>query len=472
MLVRKIAFNTIVSALARIIGTALALVTIALATRYFTKTEWGEYSLVLTFGGIFAVLAEWGLYQLMVREISKEGADEEKIVSNLFTLRLIISLFIFVLAPLISLLFPYSNQARQAILIGMSGFWLLSGAQVLMGVFQKYLRMDKVSLAEVAGRAIQLGLIFLFIKLNLGLLWIVFSLALSSLVNFLLIFWFARQHVRVRLAFDMDFWRKSFIQSFPLAVSNILIMIYFSTDSLFLSVFKPVTEVGIYRLPYKILESLIFFPAMFVGLIMPLLSRFANSDWPRFKDVFQRAFDVLIIFTIPLVAGTLVLSPTIIDLLGGGRYPESAGVLNILIVAVGAIFFSTLFSFALIAAEKQKTLLKISAAGAVVNVILNLVLIPRYSYVAAALTTVFTEALVAFLMMAAIYRFLRWRPSLGAVFKSLLAAGAMAAILWSLNFLNLFVLLVLALLIYFGLLYLVGGFSSRDISELIKKDEI
>ncbi len=61
---------------------------------------------------------------------------------------------------------------------------------------------------------------------------------------------------------------------------------------------------------------------------------------------------------------------------------------------------------------------------------------------------------------------------MGAVFKSLLAAGAMAAILWSLNFLNLFVLLVLALLIYFGLLYLVGGFSSRDISELIKKDEI
>ncbi|MBU1102630.1 flippase [Patescibacteria group bacterium] len=472
MLARKIALNTIVSALARIVGTALALVTIGLATRYLTKTEWGEYSLVLTFGGIFAVLAEWGLYQLMVREISKEGADEEKIASNLFTLRLIISLFIFVLAPLISLLFPYSNQARMAILIGMAGFWLLSGTQVLMGVFQKYLRMDKVGLAEVVGRAIQLALVFLFIKINLGLLWIVFALALSSLANFILVFLFARQYVRVRLAFDISFWKKSFVQSFPLAISNILVMIYFSTDSLFLSVFKPVTDVGIYRLPYKILESLIFFPAMFVGLIMPLLSRFANSNWPQFKNVFQRAFDVIVVFTIPLVAGTLVLSPRIIDLLGGGRYPESAGVLNVLIVAVGAVFLGTLFSFALIAAEKQRTLLKISLAGAVVNVVLNLVLIPRYSYMAAAATTVLTEALVAFLMMAAIYRSLRFWPSSRAVFKSLLAAGAMAIALFYLRFLNLFILMALALLIYFGLLYLIRGFSSRDISELIKKDEV
>ena len=137
MLARKIALNTIVSFLARIVGTGLALITIGLVTRYLTKSEWGEYSLVLTFGGIFAVIAEWGLYQLMIRDISSPGADEQKISSNIFTLRLISSLFVFAMAPLISLALPYSNQARLAILIGMVGFWLLSGSSGADGSFSE-----------------------------------------------------------------------------------------------------------------------------------------------------------------------------------------------------------------------------------------------------------------------------------------------------------------------------------------------
>jgi len=470
MLARKIAFNTIISAVARIIATGLALVTIGLATRYLTKTEWGEYSLVLTFGGVFAVLAEWGLYQLMIREISRPGADQQKITGNLFTMRLAISLFIFALAPLISLLFPYSAQARLGILIGMAGYWLLSGTQVLMGVFQKHLRMDKISLADVAGRAFQLMLVFLFIKMGLGFFWIVGALVFGAIANFLLVIWFAQKYMRLKLTFDFDFWKKSLGQSFPLAISNILVMIYFSTDSLFLSAFKPITDVGIYRLPYKILESLIFFPSMFVGLVMPLLSRAAFSDWSRFKNIFERSFDVLIIFALPLIGGTLVLSPAIIDLLGGGNYPESVAVLDILIVAVGVIFLGTLFSFTLISIEKQKILLWISAVGAVFNVAANIILIPRWSYFAAAATTVLTESLVAILMIVAIHRYLHFWPKLGAFLKSLLAALLMVMIIWYLRPLNLFILLALALVVYFGLLYLIKGFSTKDILALIKKD--
>jgi len=470
MLARKIALNTIISASARVVGTALALVTIGLATRYLSKTEWGEYSLVLTFGGIFAVIAEWGLYQLMIRDISRTEADEQKIAGNIFTLRLIISLFVFLIAPLVSLLFPYSSEARLGILIGMGGFWLLSCTQVLMGVFQKYLRMDKASFAEVLGRFVQLGLVYLFIRMNLGFFWIVATLIFGSIVNFLLVFLLVQKHVRVKLSFDFDFWKKSLKASLPLAISNILVMIYFSTDSLFLSIFKPVAIVGIYRLPYKILESLIFFPSMFVGLVMPVLSRTAFLDWPRFKNIFQRSFDVLVMFAVPLILGTIVLSPSVINLLGGGNYPESVPVLDILIIAVGIIFCSTLFSFSLIALEKQKSLMVISGVGAVFNVAANLILIPRYSYYAAAATTVLTEALVAILMLILISKSLHFLPSIKIFLKSLGAAAIMALAVWYLRSFNLIFLLVLALIIYFGLLYLIKGFSAREILGLIKKD--
>lgn len=472
MLARKIAFNTIVSAATRVLGTTLALVTIGLLTRYLGKNEWGEYSIVLTFGGIFAILADLGLYQLMVREISKEGADETKIASQIFSLRLISGLFIFALAPLISLFFPYSPQARWAILIGAAGFWLLSGNQVLMGIFQKYLRMDKVALAEVAGRLVQLILIFIFIKLRFGFLLIVSTLAFSSLVNLFLIFWLAQRHVPVRLTFDFGSWKKILAVSYPLALASILTMVYFSTDALILSVFWPAADVGIYKLPYKILESLIFFPSMFAGLIMPMLARSAFVDWPRFKNIFQRAQDVLLIFAIPLVSGTFVLSPAIIRLLGGSQYPESVAILNILMVATAIIFLGTLFSFGLVAINQQKRLWQISAAGAVFNVLVNLIFIPRYSYYAAAASTVLTEALVVLLMLLVVYKTLSFMPSFKIGGRSLLAASVMTLVLWWLKDFNLFFLLGVAAAVYFGVLYLLKGFSAQEILALMEKQNV
>lgn len=470
MLAKKIAANTIISAGARVVGTLLALVTIGLITRYLTRNDWGEYSILLTWGGIFAVLADLGLYQLMVREVSRHGADEQKIASNIFTIRLISGLFIFALAPLAALFFPYSHQAKLGILVGMVGFWFLANGQVLMGLFQKHLQMSKVALAELVGRLVQLALVWFFIRQGQDFLVIVSALSLGGLVNFILIFWWARRFCSLRLAWDWPLWREIFFQSYPLAAASVLTMIYFSSDSLFLSVLKPATDVGVYRLPYKVLESLIFFPAMFTGLIMPLLSRSAAVDKKEFKEVFQRGSDVLMVFAVPLVVGTWLLSPAIIGLLGGGRYGESAVVFNILIVAVGAIFFGTIFSYGLIALGKQRSLLWISAVGAVFNVTANLVLIPRYSYYAAAATTVLTEGLVTVLMAVVIFQSLRWLPSFKIAVKSFFASAVMAAALWFLAGNNLMLLLIIASAVYFISLYWLRGFSRADVISLIGRD--
>ena len=469
MLAKKIALNTIISVAGRVLSTGLALVSIGLLTRSLSRADWGEYSIMLTFGGIFAVLADLGLYQYLVREISREGADEREIASQVFSFRLAASLLIFGAAPLVSLAFPYSAQARWGIVIGMAGFWFLSGAQVLMGVFQKHLRMEKVALAELAGRLIQLGLIWLAIELQLGFYAIVATFVLSAAINFLLVWLMARWRVGLHLSFDWPYWQKIFSVSYPLAISGVLTMIYFSTDSLILSIFWPAETVGAYRLPYKILESLIFFPAMFVGLIMPVLSKTAFNDRAKFKQVFQKANDILVMLALPLVAGTFFVSPQIVDLLGGGNYPEAAVILNLLMLAVGVIFFGSLFSFGLIALEGQKKLLRISAWGAIFNLAANFILIPKFSYWAAAATTVLTELLVTILMLAAIKKISQFRPSFSVLNRVLLALLPMAAFLFYFQQSNFVFLISGGGLIYLAALYLTGAISLGEIKELIKK---
>ncbi len=165
MLNKKIAYNSIISSGARIIGLALSLIIIGFITRYLGKDGFGYYSVILAFLFFFTVLADLGLYSICLRDISRPKADENKIINNSFTLRFFAGLFVFSLAPIVIYFFPYTNEVKLGVLIGSFGFWMMSNHQVLMGVFQKYLKMDKVAIAELVGRLFQLVLIlFLFGK--------------------------------------------------------------------------------------------------------------------------------------------------------------------------------------------------------------------------------------------------------------------------------------------------------------------
>lgn len=470
MLARKIALNTIISAAARVIGIALSLIILGLLARYLGQASFGNYTTVLAFLYIFNVFADLGLYSITVREISREGAEEEKIVSNAFTLRLMAGFLMFGLAALIVFLFPYPPEIKWGIALTSLGFWALSNAQVLIGVFQKYLKMDRVATSELAGRLVHLILVFFFIWQKAGFLSILTAYVGGAVINFILIFLLSQKYIPVKIRFDFSFWKKLLKESYPLAVAAVLVMIYFKLDTVMLSLMKESQAVGIYGLAYKILESLIFFPAMFVGLIMPLLSKYALENREKFKQVIQKAFDFLIILTIPLVIGTLFLSRKIIILLGGQDFVQSAGVLNVLIVATGIIFLATLFFNIIIAVGRQKLLTWIYLFGAIVNIGANLIFIPKYSYYGAAGTTVLTEFLVTFLMIVAIIRTAKYFPSLKRVGRVLIATLIMGLLLYFYPAGNLFILIILSAVIYFLALYLLGGISKNEVFSLIKKE--
>jgi len=472
-LTQKIAYNALFSAGARIIEMAIALVIIGLTTRYLGDGGFGDYIIVITFVYIFSVIADLGLYSIVVREISREGANEEKIINNAFTLRFVAGFFILGSAFFVSLIFPYSENVKMGIGIAAVGFWILSNIQVLMGLFQKHLAMDKVAIAEILGRVIQLLFVLTCIELDLGFLYIIFSIFLGAIFNFVLVLLFTSKYIKIRLRFDFKFWKKILKQAYPLAVSAILVLIYFKLDTIFLSVMKTREAVGVYGLSYKILENLIFFPAMIVGLTMPIMSRYIFTDRNKFKSVVQRTLNFLLIAVVPMIVGVVFISDEIIKLLGGGEgFKDSPFVLNILMMALGFIFLGALFSNIIIAANKQKILAQIYFIGMIFNIITNFIFIPRYSYFGAAATTVVTEILVTVLMILVVYRSIKFIPSFAILFKVSLASFLMAVVLYYFSYLNIFYLLVLGVVTYSLVIYFIGGVSKEEIKKLVNKKGI
>lgn len=473
--VRKIAYNTLISAGARIIGVALSLVNIGFIARYLGQQGFGEYSLILTFLSIFNILADLGLYSLMTREISRPDADEKKIASNIFTLRVAI-LFGFLILAIVSVwLFPYPVRVKLGVSLVTIAILFLSASQVLMGIFQKYLKTDRAALSEIIGRAIQLGLVVLFVSLDFGFFSILIALITGAFLIFVLNFFFARKYIPLTLAFDFSYWKEILKMSFPIAVSIVLTLIYFKIDSIFLSLGfinrssgNPISDVGIYNIAYKVLEGAIFFPAMFIGLIMPLLSKYAFSDREQFKKIFQKILDILIIFIVPLIIGLLILSLPIVVLIGGKEFDVSAPVLQILSFAIGFIFLGNLFGVSIIALNKQKIGAWIYFSGMIFNIVTNLVFIPRYSYIGAASTTVATEFLVTVLMIILISRTIHYFPHFK-ILKPLIAGLAMGLFIYYFQSWNLFLIVGLGAVVYFGILYLIKGIRRDEVLMLMQK---
>ncbi|MFH2104715.1 MAG: oligosaccharide flippase family protein, partial [Parcubacteria group bacterium] len=181
-LARKVAHNTMIQFAGKALGTVLALVTIAFMTRYLGQKGFGEYTTIIAFLSVFATMADLGLYMVVTREISKDGADEKKIVSNALAIKLTAAVGILIITPFIALLFPYSQTVVYGIAIGAFSFLFILLNQTLIGVFQKHFRMDKVALGEIAGRVVWLLGVLLTIHFGWGLLVMISFIALSNFV--------------------------------------------------------------------------------------------------------------------------------------------------------------------------------------------------------------------------------------------------------------------------------------------------
>lgn len=479
---QKIAYNATFSSIAKVIDTLLALVIVAMLTRYLGPAGYGDYSIIFTFGYMFIVLADLGLYSITVREISQNASREGEIISNALTLRMVSTALIFFLGILAVFLFPYKNEVRVGVIIASAGFLASFSSQVLLGIFQKNLRIDRASLADLTGRIIQLVLIVFIVNRGLPFLSIIIAFSVSSIASFAVYVWFAKKFVKFGLAANFEVWKKMLRQGWSLAVSAILIMLYFRLNIITLSLIKGEEAVGIFSVAYKILENLIFFPAMFVGLVMPIMSRAAKDDILKFKDILHKVFNTLAIFLFPLIAIILILSKDVVHIITGKNFDKfsgSAGVLDILIFATVLIYFGTLFSNAIVALKEQRRLVRIYLAGAILNFIMNLILIPSMSYIGAAWSTLVTEFLVTMLMISFIWKKTGYVPRIARLPKILLSTiAASAAVLAIKNaapspspYVMVALLLTSGAFVYFSVLYFLGGIKASELGLFIKKNE-
>lgn len=466
-LTQKIAKNTIFQMSGKIFGSTFALIAIALMTRYLGPEEFGKYTTVLAFLQIFGILVDLGLTLITVQMISEKGADIKQTLDNIFTFRLLTAFVFLGIAPMMVIFFPYPEIVKLGILIGATAFFFNAINQVLIGLFQKELKMQKVAIAEIFNRLVFLILISIAIFLKLNLLTFIVAMAIGNFVNFIVLFLYSRKIVRISLRVEKLIWKKIISRSWPIAAGIGLNLIYLRADMFLLSLLKPVSHVGFYGVSYKLIDALTSVPYVFIGLVLPSLTlAWSSNEKNQFRRIVQKSFDALILLIIPVVTGGIILAKPIIQLFAGVNFLESARPLQILMVALLLIFPTTLFTHIIIAIKKQKLMLWGFGTSALLSVAGYLIFIPRYSYIGAAWVTVFSEFLIFVFSGIIISKYIGFFPELKKLKKSLIGALVMSLVLLASPIKNIFFLILAGMLIYFVILYITKGITKGMIKEI------
>lgn len=472
----KIAYNTVIQFLGKIISTVLGLIALAMMAHYLGITGFGEYTTIINYVSFFAIIADFGLTLITVQLISQPQADENKILNNLFGLRLISISALLLLAPLIAIFLPYSTAVKTGILIAILSFLFPALNQILIGLFQKKLRMDKAVIAETLSRLFLVAGIYLSFKLNWGLNGVLWVTVVSAGINFLSAYILATKFALIKPAFDWRFYKTVILKSWPLALTIVLNLLYLKTDTLILSLVKSADDVGLYGAAYRIIEVLTTLPFMFAGIILPILTlSWFEQKKDYFALVLQKSFDLMAIFSIPIVVGVLVLAKPIIVLVAGPDFIVSSLILKILIFAVVAIFLGCMFAHAVIAIEKQKKMIGFYLFVSLSSIILYLLVIPKFSYLGAAAITIYSEALIALFSAYIVWKYTKFIPKFKIATKTIIASLVMGLALKLIpeylyySWLGLIISSLAAAIIYFISLYLIKGITQTDLKVLLNK---
>ena len=263
-------------------------------------------------------------------------------------------------------------------------------------------------------------------------------------------------------------WRELLAGGLPFALTGICVLVYFRIDAVMLEHMKGERSVGIYGAATNLLFSAMLISQALVTSVFPVIARADSLRDPATRDVLRRALTLSLAASLPLALGTAAVAAPLMRTLYGERYAGGATTLALLFATLPLLFVTSLFGTCLGARGRQRAVLAVAAANAVLNIALNLWLIPRWDYDGAALATLVTEALGLALYLVFLRRDLGGAFHGPGLLKVLGVNAALGVLLLALRGQPWLVIIAAAVVLYALLLHLGGLVTPADLRAALQ----
>lgn len=432
--VQRLAKNSAAPIGGQLFNRAVDLVFAAFVLRLLGVDGNGEYAVAVVAWLYLKTVSDFGLSVLVTREAARAPARSGALLgaSTLLRLAVLVGLLPMATAYAVAGMRFFDLSRASAAAIGLLTISIVPGSytESINSIFNARERMELPAALNVLTNLARAGFGLAALAAGLGVVGLG-AVALLATTLSMLAYHIALRHVDVRpvwsLGRDQARWLVSI--SWPLLLNALLLNVFFRADVFVIQAIQGDRAVGVYDAAYKFVNTVLLVPSYFTLAVFPILSRYASADHDRLTVSYELALKFMMIIAWPITLGTVTVAPLLIQILGGSAFlPNSAVALRILIWFVPFSYVNAITQYVLIAVDRQRSITRAFGIAVAFNLVANGLLVPFFSFYAAAAVTVATE-LVLFVPLWRATRLqvggVRW----GAIaLRPALAAAAMGCV--------------------------------------------
>ncbi|MEM8750436.1 MAG: flippase [Pseudomonadota bacterium] len=386
----------------RVFVSLIALAVLPIVARYLGPSDFGLLSYALSLGTLFAIAGHLGLDGLIVRELVSKEQEPAVILGTVFRMKLVaywlaaaaLALYAFAAAP--------TGSNEFWLIICAAAFVAVAPFSLLKNWFHALVRAKFVVWSVVISALISAASKLLMVAYGVSVIFIGAMTAAEAALVAVILYLFYRKQEGLPLSdwkFSGATAKRLLSESWMVFAGSIFATIYLRIDQVMLRWISGADEVGTYAVAAKLSEVTYFVPAAIVASLFPGLIKLRKDDEGEFRNRLQAVFDLLAFMGLGVLVASLIVGPWAISLLFGEAYTPSISVFLIQVFALPFIFMRYAFSRWILIEKLARFSLITQGAGALINVGLNLVLIPQFGGIGAGYATVFSYAAASFAML-------------------------------------------------------------------------
>jgi O-antigen/teichoic acid export membrane protein len=470
---QNVAKNTTWLTIAYIAQKTLAFIYFTIIARFIGANDIGVYTFAISLTTIFSVFIDLGFASVLIREAAKYKDRANDYLNNIISVKLLLAIISYFGVFLVINLLGKPPMTQTMVYLAGLVMILDSFTLAFFAVFRAYqnLKFEAVGIATNQVLILIVGLMGIFLKFPLYIL--ILALLAGSLFNFIYSFILLKikLNFKFKLVWDNKLLGSLFKIALPFALAGIFVRVYSYLDQILLSVLIGDKSLGWYSVPSKITYAFQFLPAAFAAAIYPAMSSYYLCDKEKLKKIFEQSMFILIFLAIPAALGIACLADKIILTLYTDEFIPSILALQIIIFSLVPMFLNYPAGSILNACDKQAHNTFNMGVTMVLNIILNLILIPHYQHYGAALAALLSLSLLFILNLISVPAIIKYDQLylIKKSVKTLISSILMAAVILMLkNYLNFIFLIIIGAIVYLLVMYLIKGFTKQNIVYLLQ----
>jgi len=412
----RVLSNTVVQVIGLVFNVLSGLVITAMLARYLGAKGFGELNLILLYFSFVGIVVNFGYKSIIVRELSRKGGKEEHNESAIITSGFLLQLTSAIVA--ISGLVLYLSAKDYPVELKFQ-ILLLSCAHfadifmVFDSVFRARLQMVYSVYTTIGHRLVHLVIVLFCIYFKLSLTQIVCTYWLSILSKVALSYFLGRRLINYHFRWDLNEIKFILKKSFLLGLSGGLWILYYRIDTFMLDWLKGVEAVGMYSAAFRFVDYAFLLSGLVMTSIYPLMAERHPDNPIGLQRIYQKTLNYLAIIGGGISLVFFIGAPYAIYFIFGENYAPVIPALQVFGFIPLLIFLNNACGHMLLVLGLQgKSLLSMRVWGVVMNIGMNIIMIPRYGYYGAAITTVITEFVLLMVALGIIRGKMSFMPSL------------------------------------------------------------